>query len=440
MKKAQLTFFIFFGFAIVLAISIAITIMTDKTAERTERGSVNKPKTMLKIQPIKDAVNNCLTITAKEALIKIGKQSGYLYQNQGGSTEDLSAQDLGKKYAEYDDENVRYLVDEPTGNIGQIFFTTTPKYPWDTFPYTNNAFDPSSTQHMGYYGINQLPGLYKPAPNSIQEQLETYTANNTKTCIDFSKFEQQGLEIKYGNPNATAYIANETKKVGVEEAVYFTLNWPITIKEKTTNITTTIQEFGTIIKIPFAKIYYNISTMLNKDATNISYEPHTEGEYIVSTTKIEKNSIVSTKFVPYTIDNKQYMFTFARHNRQPALHYITQLKDSTRETPINLPKGAKILIEGTKLKFIPASCDASDSAINKWDYSEIGLNASDPDGELNNQNILFKLNPANPVLDRPTGNHPIEIELITQKIDDTTKKDLQTFYVNVYCCADAPCQ
>lgn len=435
--KSQITFFIFFGFAIILATGIAIVLMSESSGKKTRKDTTESPKTLLKIQSIKDEINNCLTLTAKEALLRIGKQGGFLYAEQGGSTEDLIAQDTGKKYVEYDNYKTRYLVDEPTGAIAQIFFTTAPKYPWDLFPYTDLSF--TTLQFSGYYGINNLPALYRPSKNSLQEQLEVYISNNIKKCVNFEKYVQQGLEINYSQPNVTLYIANETQKLRTEEITNFALSWPVTIKQKSSDSITMLNDFGATIRIPFAKIYYNVTSIINKESTNISYEPHTESTYSVLTTKIQKDSIVTIKFSNYIIDETQYEFRFARHSRIPALHYITQLKDSTAQTPINLPKGAKIFVQGNTLQFSPTSCSAADAAIAAWEYSSINLNASNPDGSLNEE-IIFKLNPEDPKLDKPTGTHPIEIQIAAHRADDLAKKDSQTFYVNIYCCADAPCE
>ncbi|GEM_PF-5916432 len=436
-RKSQITFFIFFGFAIILATGIAIVLMTESTGKKTRKDATENPKILLKVQSVKDEINNCLALTAKEALLRIGKQGGFLYAEQGGSTEDLVAQDLGKKYVEYDNYKTRYLVDEPTGAIAQIFFTTAPKYPWDLFPYTDLSF--TAMQFSGYYGINNLPALYRPSKNSLQEQLEVYILNNIKKCVRFEKYAQQGLEINYSQPNVTLYIANDTQKLRTEEITNFALSWPVTIKQKSSDWVTTLTEFGTTIRIPFAKIYYNVTSIINKESTNISYEPRTESMYSVLTTKIQKDSIVTIKFANYIIDDTQYEFRFARHSRTPALHYITQLKDSTPQTPINLPKGAKIFVQGNTLQFSPTSCSATDAAIAAWSYSLITLNASNPDGKLN-EAIIFKLNPEEPKLDKATGTHPIEIQIEAHSADDLAKKDSQTFYVNVYCCSDAPCE
>lgn len=429
-RKAQITFFILLGFAVLLALGISTILLSGRTEKRTEQ-TILTTKTPIRVQPIKDDINNCLTLTAKEALIKLGKQGGYLYQSQGSSIQDPTPQDYGVTYIELDQQKTRYLVDEAIGDIPNIFFNTPPTYPWKTFPYADGT-----EQTTGYYGINQLPYLYRPAPNSLQEQLETYIATNTKKCVSFASY--QGLQITTKDPTVTLFIANETKKLGTEEAVHFTMTWQITIQDPTTNTTTTISDFGTTIHLPFAKIYYNITTMINKDVTNISYEPTTEGNYVTTINPLDKDSFVIVKFPSVFIDDKQYEFRFTRHSRQPALHLIKELKQAipapTGEyfDTVRLPYGANIQIIDNKLTFNPTDCEGQTQTIE--------LKASDPDGIINNQNILFKLNPQTPKLDQVTGNElPTEIQIIAQKQNNPDKKDHQTFYAYVYCCPDQQC-
>ncbi len=433
-RKAQITFFILLGFAILLALVISTILLTGRTEKKTEQ-TILTTKTPLRIQPIKDDINNCLMLSAKEAIQKLGKQGGYLYKSQGSTTPDISPAEYGIKYLEFDQQQTRYLIDEPIGdlqnqNLQTIFFSTPPAYPWQTFPYDENT-----EQYTGYYGINQLPYLYRPAPNSIQEQLETYIATNTKKCVKFESY--QGLQITPNEPKATLFIANETKKLRTEEAVHFTLTWPITVKDTTSNTTTTISDFGTTIYFPLAKVYYNVTTMINKDVTNISYEPKSEGTYIVTITPLDKDSFVIVKFPAIFIDDKQYEFRYARHARQPALHLVEELKQAipapTGEyfDTIKVPYGARIEINGNRMTY-PVDCDGQTQTIE--------LTASDPDGEKNNQNIIFKLNPQQPKTDKLTGNDlPTEIQVIAQKQNNPDKKDHQTFYAYIYCCPDQQC-
>ena len=467
-QRAQITFFILLGFAILLALGISTILLSGRTEKRTEQTMLTT-KTPLRIQPIKDDINNCLTITAKEALVLLGKQGGYLYQSQGSTTPDTTPTDYSVTYTEFDQQKTRYLVDEPIGDIQNIFYSTPPMYPWERFPYTDTSSaeeqqsttflppaptfgasgaqpttQPSSAdlaqtqteQYTGYYGINQLPYLYRPAPNSLQEQLEAYIGNNTKECVKFENY--QGLQITSTNLQATLFIANETKKLRTEEAVHFTLTWPITIKDSTTNTTTTISDFGTTLYFPLAKIYYNITTIINKDVTNISYEPTNEGNYVITTTPIDKDSLIIVKFPATFIDDKQYEFRFVRHTRHPALHIIKELKKAIPARggeffdTIRLPYGSKASIAGNQLTFNPSDCNGQTQTIQ--------LTASDPDGTINNNNIIFKLNPQQPKLDKLTGDElPKEMQVVAQKQNNPDKKDYQTFYAYIYCCPNQQC-
>ena len=70
----------------------------------------------------------------------------------------------------------------------------------------------------------------------------------------------------------------------------------VKIREKNTNTTTTLTDFGESLNIPLAKIYYDITALINNDVQNISYEPRAEGT-------VERNSATMTLkiFLPSSI-------------------------------------------------------------------------------------------------------------------------------------------
>lgn len=427
--------------------------MTSTTEQKISQQTITKSKTPLQVQPIKDAVNNCLKLTSKDAIVALGKQGGYLYQDQGGPIATPSTKEAGETYVDYENARTKYLVDEPQGTVGKLFYTTSPEYPWELFPYVDGSY--AQTQYYGYYGINQLPALYKPYKDSIQEQIETFVQNNINTCIKWDAYP--ALEITSGQPNVTLYIANDTGQITTEESVYLTMNWPIMIREKNSNTTTAINEFGTALNIPLAKIYYNITKILSRDVQDITYEPKSEGNYVVTIIKQNQDSLVFVKFVGVRVDDKPYEFRFARHTRLPALHLIKELKTElnlpnkkTEKDTIQLAQGAVISISENKLNFANYKCTTNEQVPAPWDYDSINLITADPDSEQNNPNIKFKLDASAIATEQSSGDikftkvtkpedNPIEVKLITQKIDTLNtknkKEDWQTFYVRVYMCA-----
>lgn len=446
MVKAQISFFILLGFVVLLAVGIAMFILTSPAEQKMATTSA-KQKISLQLQPLKEAINNCLKLTSKEAITKLGKQGGYLYKDQGGSADTPPTNEEGQTYVEYDNEKTRYLIDEPQGTIADLFYTQTPKYPWDTFPYASTT---DTTQiYLGYYGLNKLPPLYKPYENSIQEQLETYIANNINKCIKPESYP--ALQITFTQPNVTLFVADAPDKIKNEESTYFAMNWQITAKEKTTSTITTLTDFGTTINIPLAKAYYNITAIINKDIQNLTYEPTPEGNYVARATKLTPDSIVIVKFPTIRIDDAPYEFRFARHTRLPAIHLIKELKNKlilsqrTLDDTIQLAKGATITIQGDKLLFNGACCPSSTTC--PWMVPQLDLNISDPDGEQNNANLKSKFQSQARESDTtvkftratPENERPTEVIILTQKQDtiDTRnkKEDSQTFYVRVYECA-----
>lgn len=436
--KAQVTFFIILGFVVLLAIGITITMLTTRTEQRIEHQQATTAKIPLRVQPIKDDITNCLKLVTQEALIKLGKQGAYLYRAQGGIVEDTPTSEIGVSYLEFDGTPVRYLLQAPKANIPPIFFIQPPAYPWELFPYAQEG---SSVQHfIGYYGHNELPSLYRPAPTSIQEQLEGYINNKLSACVPFTKYP--GTSITAGTVNTSIYIANTTLILPTEEAISITLNWPITISEPQQNTTTTLTNFATSLPVPLAKIYYTLQSIINNDGKNISYEPITQHNYLIAITPFEKDSIVTVTFPGITLGDKPYEFRFVRKSRHPALHVVKELK-TTFSIPnvanfkdtIQLPTTAKIRLGGTQLYFSDYTCGTTNTAAT-WNIPVIPLFASDPDGAINNQNLQFKLKPEEPKLEHPTGTgQPTQIDILVSKKDNPTKKDTQTFYVHIYACA-----
>src|SRR3989338_8060447 len=120
--KAQISLFIILGFAILIALGIAMLMFSSATEKKVERSTTAKQKITLQVQPINDAITNCLKTTAKEAIILLGQQGGYLYREQGGPIENPTALEQSKTYIEKDGQKIRYLIDEPAGRIGDLFY------------------------------------------------------------------------------------------------------------------------------------------------------------------------------------------------------------------------------------------------------------------------------------------------------------------------------
>jgi len=368
--KAQITLFIIIGILVVVAFGIAFYV----------GNKVSKPqetKMELGIQPIQDYITTCLSLATIEGLSLIGRQGGAIYQSQGG----LSPEVEEGNYVEYTDEklgklNVSFLILPPEGNVGTLFFSRPPKYPFEGFPYAGR--EPLFT---GYYGISKLPPLYKFSnvtgnyvEGSIQENLETFIAKKTSECPSWQSFEEKGYDLTAGTAISSLLFANTTEQLRGEQNINVELLWPIEITtpdgEKAL-----LEDFAIREQVRLATIYFTIKEIIDADVTDISYAPKDVGAFSVSVFPHGENSFVTVKDTQSIIGNKPFEFWIPRKNRRPALWRIDT--DQLNKVTFHEHKdrgGAEITATATALR-IDDPCQ--EPGIPKI-YS-IELNASDPD-------------------------------------------------------------
>ncbi len=396
-KQAQITVFIIIGILILIAFGTTIYV-TSKIGKSTE--ATIQQKEQLGIQPIEDYVTTCLQMSTREGLALLGKQGGLIYKTQGGLN------DIPLEHIQYTDPelgmlNMPFLILPPKGNVGTtncatpeqrcgkenrpeccLFYSDAPYYPYLGFPFLSDG----STLYNGYFGINQLPPLYKKTPderpvsNSIQENLELYIAKRTAECTNWKTFEDKNYKINPGQPTASLIFA-EKKQIEQftqlqtfgEQYISVELHWPIEIT--TPSGEKSIQSnFADREPVRLVTNYFTIKQMLDADATDISYKPESTGSFTTSTIQSGENAIIIIKDSQSKIANKPYEFWIARKNRAPALWHINEAQFDGIKFHVKEDRGASISIEGNKL-IIKDICQEAD----KPDPFIIELNASDPD-------------------------------------------------------------
>lgn len=338
MKKAQLTMFIIIGIVMIAAVGMALWIGGQITTRRTEPGAEEQRLRQVAVQPVKEYIQSCLDITTMTGLELLGKQGGVLYQNQGGLTVDVQPEDEGHGYLMYDGLAVTYLIEPPTKDIGQLYFWEPPEYPFVTFPHYFEQGDVNTekinrTLYVGYFGIPSLAPLHKPGEESIQEQLESYINNSLPLCTDWSSFEQQGLVITAGMPNATITIAENLSQVETEQFFTVFVNWEVNITDLTGgNIT--IDQFSMGYPVHLAKFYLFVRSIVLEDVGNSSFDPRNVSTEATPVMVIEVNSergddIIIVQDRASQLRGKPLEFRILRKNRIPALEWInsTDLKD-----------------------------------------------------------------------------------------------------------------
>jgi len=382
MKNAQITVFMIIGIVILLGAGLLVymaMIQPEKTGEEKVAAQALRQAA---VQPVRDYITSCLDIVSSDALEFIGKQGGRLYQSQGGTIPDPVVAQLGTVYLDYDELKLSYSVLPPEGNVGNLFFSVSPDYPWPDFPFSTD----SNESEIGFFGLASLPPLYrKHGEGSLQEQMETYVSNNIAKCTDFSdKFP--GFEISAGRPGASMIIAENITLLRAEEYVSFVLDWPVEIKEKDTGAQTVLSNFRTTFPVAFGRIYYTVKGIVDAEVSNISYEPETTANYFITIDKnvYNKDDVIIYQDKKYNLNARPYEFRVARKNRLPALYRIDQTEIDKFAYCVD---AVRFSVDGNTLR---ASPDLEDN-----DPFPLSLFAVDPD----NDEVVFRLDPRNPEVD-----------------------------------------
>lgn len=316
-KKSQITIFIIMALVLVIVASAFFYLKNSDTETKISEETTKIQKTS--IEPIENYVNLVLDKTAKQGLLLLGRQGGFLYQSQGGPLIDYKTSDEGAFFVNYNNYDVSYAIYPLRFDIWP-HYTKAPSYPWETFPYPDSTSTDESFK--GLFGISNLPPINSSfGANSIKSQLEFYIQNNIQKSIDWSIFKEQGYEITESNLSVEVKIS--------EEEVSFHLTYPLTIKNKATDEVAAIQDFYVKKQIRLKQILYFAQDIINKDITDIKFDISTAqmGGLTVNVMKniFEKDDLIMIKDKNSLIDKEPYTFIFARHNRMPALHYISPI-------------------------------------------------------------------------------------------------------------------
>ena len=325
LRKSQVTVFIIIVLVIMVMFGITYYIIGLSAEQAAEESIVRQQIGAEKIEPFNEYVKSCLSLASSEGLELLGKQGGYIYKSQGGMYEDPLPAERGKEFIDYEGTKVHYGIYAPKADVGTVFFATTPKYPWPTFPevyhpVTGELGNPEYLE--GYYGRNKLPPFERPKENSIQEQLEEFTISGVITCIDWATFTQQGLNISAGQPNVSVVFA--------EADMTFNLDWPITITDLGTGAVTDMREFIVIYPVRMRKIYDFAALVMDKDVGNISFDIKASDGIISAQTAEDvfgNDDLIMIRDTESMVLGTPYEFRFMRQNRPPALYYIHPIED-----------------------------------------------------------------------------------------------------------------
>ena len=93
--KSQVTLIMIVGIVILIVAVLFIYISKNSGKKIRETSIKEVHETALEMQPVKELVSGCLDKLAKDAVVILGRQGGYIYESQGGSFVDFQETDEG---------------------------------------------------------------------------------------------------------------------------------------------------------------------------------------------------------------------------------------------------------------------------------------------------------------------------------------------------------
>jgi hypothetical protein len=212
-KRGQITIFIITGILILLAIAAFVFLRQTVTVFKPEK--VIPPE----VQPVQNFIDNCLQESAREAVILMASNGGYLTFP-----------------AEIDLDPFSYITTGPVSDVRLPLWR--------------------------YNGLIRIP-----SEERMKDDLALYILNNVKNCInDLNSFKEQ-FEIQKGNMSVNIDLQDD--KVLVE------MVYPLTISLKEINQTTKIDSFNSEVNLRLKAMYELATKIMEEENIDLFVEETT---------------------------------------------------------------------------------------------------------------------------------------------------------------------
>lgn len=360
-KRSQVTLIMAIAVAIIVVFSIFYFVARSSTKSKLDTkvaGELTKD-----VQPVKEFVNQCLSKTAKEGLMLIGRQGGVIFRSdldknfeQGGLTDYDGV--LGSRYlkskTEYTLEDglktdivwyglkaITYDYGSP-GNVNFRNFWQAPDYPWRLFP--------QSGEGSHYFGTYNYPPLRAEdesilgiGSNSIERQLERFITIKIGDCLkDISEFAKKGLLITMGEKNTDVTIG--------ENEVRINFNMPLEIEDESGKGKAEFLDFADLKNVRLGMIYGRAREYIDNDISNIMYEPPDFDDGNIIRVNVLRDEFLLDDVVRIIddssrIDGEPYIFQYGRKNRRPALYFIDYTELDGKTSPAHTPTTKEDVLE-----------------------------------------------------------------------------------------------
>ena len=342
-NKSQITMLMIVGLALFIIVSLVLYLSKSAVKKQSQQYIKKTQEIVIEPQPIKEFVTKCLDKLAKDALVLLGQQGGYIYTSQGGALVDYTNTDEELFFVKHNGLNIAYNILPPRFSV-LAYSSYVPDYPWQTFPYKTETSNAEIFE--GFFGISTMPPLNSSGgPNSIQFQIETFIDNNMQSCLDINIFEKQGFEVVMQQSKTSVIIGSDN--VNIKSKI------PITITNPATNEFAEFNDFSSNINIRLRDFYFFIRGLIENDIKNIMFDiANVNNSKDSIKIKIIRDVFSNNDLIIVTdekslVSGKPYEYIFARRNRAPTLYYI---KKNTISFPQDYEITQSDLLQNSTLK------------------------------------------------------------------------------------------
>ena len=311
------------GLVMFILVGIVLYISKGSVKKASQQNAKKTQSAVSENQPIKEFVAGCVDKLAKDALVMIGQQGGYIYTNQGGTLINLKDSDEGLFFIKNQNIKIAYNIKNPSLKTPLPYFRSLPEYPLKNFPYKNLPCAKSNPnmEFRGIFGVSTMPYLNPSGgPHSMQTQIETFIDSNLGSCLDFSAFKARGYEIEILKSKTKVTIGSSDISVASEI--------PIKAKNTATNEILDLKDFSATLNVRLKDLYYFVKELVENDVQDITFDMEDsknskDSFYVkVAENAYKNDDLVIVRDEKSLVYGQPLEYAFARQNRFPALYCI----------------------------------------------------------------------------------------------------------------------
>ncbi len=315
-KHAQVTLFLILGVVVILiVIALFFTLSSQREGDLNTQTTIAQ-KVPTELNPFMTYMQTCIETVAKQGIFMLGEQGGYIYEGQGGNKREAPS----SFFLAHEEITVPYRIKVSIG--GGECMTQAPHYPVlnQQYPYTDLSTQATKYDEKGCFG---KPILFS-FNNSLDLSLVPYMEQQIKEQCTLDTFPQ--YEFDAAEP-AVKVHPSAFKTI-------FTVIYPISITLPSIGRTEQVELFQAEVRIALKEIYEFANEIMIKDSTDPRYDIRTgipSSGFSVSTHQNGNDDVVKIQSDTLKLDGKNFVLSFARENRPPALEYVSLTSISDKE-------------------------------------------------------------------------------------------------------------